>query len=431
MTQLDTQSRCIIVGASHAGVSCAFALRQHGYDGEIVVIDTDCELPYHRPPLSKAFLLDDDLNSPPAPLKSMSAYEKANITLLTGTRVQHIDRAHSCVTICRCGDEENAPNNTRTLNYTSLVLATGASAIIPPIEGMDSATNCFVMRSSSDARQLKRQFLALKQLKNTDESVNVVAIGAGYIGLETAASLCKAGASVTVIEREPRILARASSPAVSDYVSALHEEHGVKIITSTQVNSIVYHDEKQWVTCSNNERYCADIILLGVGVKANTGLAQDAGLALHPQGIQVDERMQTSDSAIWAIGDCTVFPHQKYQQHNHIESVQNALSQAKVAAASICQKSALYNDIPWFWSDQFNTKLQMVGLRDGADSSFVRRESKHVLSVWHFNQQTLVSVEAINCPKAYVLAGRWIAQQATVNKEKLVNSAIELKQCVN
>lgn len=429
MSELTT--RCIIVGASHAGVTCAFTLRQQGYDGEIVMVDADPLLPYHRPPLSKAFLLNQNENVL-APLKAEMAYDKADIQLLLGKKVDSIDANNHQVTLCHVSEEhDESRSDTHTLAYTSLVLATGATPIVPLISGIESIHNGFVLRTAHDAIILKRRIAELTQSTHRDSPIDVVVIGAGYIGLEAAASLRKVGANVTVLERESRILSRVASSVVSDYVRALHNENDVEIMTNTLVHAIEKDNDNTWVCCNNKVRLHADIILLGVGVKVDAHLATSAGLAVSRHGINVNSSMQTSNASIWAIGDCTVFPHVLYNRDCHIESVQNALDQAKVAAASICGNPATYYAVPWFWSDQFNAKLQMVGLSEGADTHITRQENNGGLSVWHFVEEQLICVEAINSPKAYVLGGRWISQQQNIDRHRLADPECELKTCVN
>ncbi|BCO18830.1 ferredoxin reductase [Alteromonas sp. KC3] len=430
--QIQSQPVCIVVGASHAGVNCAFELRKQGFSGRLVLIDADMHLPYHRPPLSKAFL-NTPLDDAPAPLKAKSAYEQADIELFLGAMVTKVDAKENIVSFNK-GGSGNAENG-YSIKYTHLVFATGASPIIPPIPGLNVAENCLVMRNAKDALALKSLMHAKRE---NISNLNIVIVGAGYIGLEAAASLRKAGASVTVIEREERILARVASESVSNHVARIHQENGATILCQRNVSAVERDTDKgfQWIVCDNGERYRADAILLGVGVRVNSELAQEAGTSLHRGAISVNTHMQTSIKNIWAIGDCTSFTHPLYGENSHIESVQNALEQAKVAAKNIQQISVAdagdaaplqnYKAIPWFWSDQYNMKLQMVGLPVNADCQVTRQESKEALSVWHFVQNKLVSVEAINSPKSYVLGGRAIDKNAFIDKSKLADPSQSL-----
>lgn len=434
-TPETTQAVCVIVGASHAGVNCAFELRKQGFTGRVVLVDADDNLPYHRPPLSKAFL-NAPLEDAPAPLKAQAAYDKANIELLLGVAVISIDSESNTLALAARTSGALAQAFPPSMNYTHLVLATGASPIVPPIPGIDEAEHCLVMRDASDAR-------ALKSLLNEKQAVlpdfHVVVVGAGYIGLEAAASLCKAGVAVTVIERESRILARVASEPVSSHVSAVHNSNGVTLVCRQTVEAVKRNSGQgvQTVVCTDGSTYRADAVLLGVGVRINGELAAAAGATMDKGAVCVNSHMQTSVAGIWAIGDCTSFPHKDYGENAHIESVQNALEQAKVAAKNIQLLSDInsnqipatlsdYEAIPWFWSDQFDMKLQMVGLFAQADNHVVRRESDSAMSVWHFNGDKLVSVEAVNSPKSYVVGGRAIKNHIVLDKTKLADPAENL-----
>lgn len=424
-----SENVCVIVGASHAGVTCAFEMRKQGFSGRLVLIDADSHLPYHRPPLSKAFL-NTPLEDGPAPLKAQSAYDRADIDLLLGVMVTAVNVGDCTLNLTYDGGAEG--NTFETLEYTQLVLATGASPIIPAIQGVSEAENCLVMRNANDA-------LALKSLLNTKRdslsNFHVVVVGAGYIGLEAASSLRKSGVNVTVIEREARILARVASETMSSHVASVHQEHGTNIVCQRNVQAVERDSEQgtQWIVCDNGERYRADAILLGIGVRVNNELANQASLACFKGAICVNTHMQTSNKTIWAIGDCTSFTHPEYGNNVHIESVQNALDQAKVAAKNIQQVcmaddkhdvSTLvsYESTPWFWSDQYEMKLQIVGLNGSADNQVIRKESVNALSVWHFKGEKLVSIEVVNSPKSYVAGSKIINNALIIDKGKLANS---------
>ncbi|MBU3021310.1 NAD(P)/FAD-dependent oxidoreductase [Aestuariibacter sp. A3R04] len=429
------QDVCVIVGASHAGVNCAFELRKQGFEGRVLLIDADPHLPYHRPPLSKAFL-NTPLNDAPPPLKAQAAYERAGIELVLGVKVNDISANDNTISVAAADSSTVHDALPAAITYTHLVLATGARPIVPPIPGLSTATHCLVMRNASDAYALKS---LLEEKQPVLPDFHVVVVGAGYIGLEAAASLRKAGAKVTVIEREKRILARVASEAVSTHVASRHEEQGVTILCERNVQAVQQDADTgvQTVVCDNDIAYRADAILVGVGVRINGELAAQAELEMNKGAVCVDAHMQTSRPGIWAIGDCTSFPQREYGENTHIESVQNALEQAKVAAKNIHLLSAAaqsnllpalvdYAATPWFWSDQFDMKLQMVGLVGLADNQVVRVESDRALSVWHFNGDKLISVEAINSPKAYVLGGRAINNNTPVDKAKLQDGEINL-----
>lgn len=403
---------CVIVGASHGGVNCAFELRKQGFNGDIVLIDKDPQLPYHRPPLSKAFLLGGD---PTAlqPLKAQTAYAQSDIDLKLGTTVESVDVS-----------TKQVKTSEGTIDYGSVVLATGATPFIPPISGLSEAKNSFVLRDANDATDI------LAAVQNTENTINhVVVVGAGYIGLEAAASLSKLGAKVTVVEREQRILQRVASESLSTFMTHKHSANGIEIVCQKTVSAVKTSEANQLVVLDDDTELKADMIIVGVGVRVNTELAQTAGVETLPQGIVVDAHMNTSISNIYAVGDCTVFPHPTLGDKCHIESVQNAVGQARIVAQTITGKVSTYDEQPWFWSDQFDAKLQSVGLPKDADNILVREEGDNALSVWHFDGEALVCVEAINAPKAYVLGGRWIAKKVLVDKEKLADANVAIKDC--
>lgn len=401
--------RCIIIGASHGGVSVAFDLRKRGWAGNIVLIDKDPQLPYHRPPLSKTHLTGDKgIND--ILLRPQTSYDEQNITLMLGRTVESINRNARLLIM----------GNGETLAYNKLVMAVGARPIIPPIEGCHTSKQLFTIRDAQDAGRIKEAL---------DKSIHksVVIIGGGYIGLEAAASLKKLGASVTVLEREQRTLARVATPEVSRFFESLHAQHGVSIYTSKLVTKIHERDNTQAIECSDGSVFLADIIIMGVGIRVNTALAEAAGLALD-NGIVVDECTRTSDENIFAVGDCTSHFNPHYNRTIRLESVQNAADQAKVAAATICGESTVYDKIPWFWSDQYNVKFQAVGLSPGYDMLIVRKEAggNDSLSVWYFAGDTLLAVDAVNHPKAYVLGTKLIKGGQKIDKPNLADAQKDL-----
>ncbi|GAB1856157.1 FAD-dependent oxidoreductase [Flavobacteriaceae bacterium MHTCC 0001] len=408
MEVMDNKT-CIIIGASHAGVNCAFNLRKEGWDGAIVLYDTDPYLPYHRPPLSKAYLTSDD-GLDKNLLKSAEAYEKENITLNLGVGVKGINRVEKKITL-QDGD---------VVSYNKLILATGARPIIPPIPGIDTAKNLFPLRTATDVTNIKN-------CVNELSSKNVVVIGGGYIGLETAASLKKLGANVTVLEREARILQRVTAPIMSDYFSKLHDDNDVAVLTNKNVNAIEVKGDANVVSCSDGSEYKADMIIVGVGIFVNKELAESAGIEVE-NGILVNAQARTNDESIYAIGDCTFHYNPHYDRYVRLESVQNAVDQSKVAAASICGKAPVYDTIPWFWSDQYDVKLQMVGLSEGYTEVIKREEADgKSFSVWYFKGETLLAVDAVNNAKAYVFGTKFIKDKLLVDKSKLTNPETPMK----
>ncbi|WP_087504888.1 NAD(P)/FAD-dependent oxidoreductase [Neiella marina] len=403
---------CVIIGASHAGVNAAFALRKEGWSGPITLIDADPHLPYHRPPLSKAYLTsDDDINS--HLLKPISSYQQNDIELKLGVAVEELDAKTNTLLLA----------NGEQLTFGKLIIATGAHAFVPPIAGLADAKNVFTLRNAEDVNRIRETYRNLAE----QQRQRVAVIGGGYIGLETAASLRKMGADVTVIERESRILARVTTAQMSKFFTDLHQQRGVDIATDKQVDAISVSDSGYVLRCADATEIQCDMVIIGVGVSVNTKLAAQAELMLE-NGIAVNAYGQTSNPAIYAIGDCSYHHNPHYDRKLRLESVQNAVDQAKVAAAHLCGKPQTYDAIPWFWSDQYDVKLQMVGLSDDHDEAITRQEIEpNKFSVWYFKQHELVAVDAVNQAKAYVLGTKLIKTRQAVNKAHVADTSIELK----
>lgn len=407
---LGSHKICVIIGASHAGVNFAFSLRKEGWKGEIILYDKDSEFPYHRPPLSKGYLTgetDKEKNL----LRSRESFEKGHISLNLGIKVKAINREEKYITL--------ADNHIQ--KYDKLILATGARPLIPSISGLEDASNLFTVRNAQDALQIQQAFEA-------SPTKRVVVIGGGFIGLEVAASLCKMGAEVQVLEREDRLLARVTSAEISTFFEKLHTEKGVQISTGKLVVQIESNTDDQKVICADGSEYVADLIIVGVGIQVNVELAEAAGLEIE-NGIRVDSSARTNDENIYAIGDCTFHFNSLYQRFIRLESVQNAADQAKVAAAAICGKNPQYDSLPWFWSDQYEIKLQMAGLSFGYDEALLRKEEGKELSfsVWYFKDGNLLAVDAINNAKAYILGMRFVKSRQKVDRNKLIDPSVIFK----
>ncbi len=407
-----TDKIAAVIGASHAGVNVAFNLRKEGWLGTILLFDTDPALPYHRPPLSKTYITNKDSEAQHA-LKPMVSYKKEGIELKLGISVNKIDPKTKQFTY----------GEGHIQNYDVLVLATGAKPFIPNIPGLEQAKNILPLRSLAHVRHIKK---ALEQRQQK----RVVVIGGGYIGLEIAASLLKLGAKVTILEREARLLARVASPELSNFFSDLHQKNGINIKTKTTAASITMVEGTQYVHGDDGNAYASDLVVLGCGIQVNTALAQEAGLDVE-NGIKVDAQCKTRDKSIYAIGDCTLHHNPHYDRFVRLESVQNAVDQSKVAAAAICGKDIRYDSIPWFWSDQYDCKLQLVGLHDGYDEALVRHEAKNSFSIWYFNQEELLAVAAVNHTKAYVLGTKLIRNRQKIDKTKLADISLDLKLAIS
>ncbi|MCL1065650.1 FAD-dependent oxidoreductase [Shewanella olleyana] len=415
----------VIIGASHAGVSAAFNLRQQGWKGRIILLDRDPQLPYHRPPLSKKTLQSDALVS--SPLKAEKAYIDNEISLNLGQNVTSVDSKTQQITLA----------NSEVIPFDKLIIATGCDAFIPPIKGLSDTVDetgvnrFFAMRTYADA-------LAIKSALTNSKDKQVVIIGGGYIGLECASSFIALGAKVTVIEKQSHILSRVTSHVMSDFLTQLHRDKGVTLTTGKDVVEVIHQADKHIVVCGDGTQYPADFIIVGVGVRRNTQLAIAAGVDVE-QGVKVNAVCQTSHPNIFSIGDCTEYFSQRYQRWLKLESVQNAVEQAKTVAQFITGNlptvvpdtntvnQTIQNDsrpntqeaVPWFWSDQYQCKLQIVGLSDGYDELIVCQESAEQFSVWYFKADRLLCVEAVNLAKAYVLGTQAIKHNMQVNKSLL------------
>lgn len=396
-------TKVLIIGAGHAGGSLAALLRQYGHAGPIVLAGEEPAAPYQRPPLSKAWLkgeagLDDLL------LRPESFYAAHDIELRLGVRAVGIDAAARAATFADGAVE----------TYDVLVLATGSTARRLPIPGGDDP-GLLELRTLADAERLKNALGPGRRL---------AVVGGGYVGLEAAASARALGAQAVVIERLDRVLARVASRPLSDFFTALHRAHGVDIITSAQVRSLA----AGVVRLSDESEIRADVILVGIGAESCDGLAASAGLACD-NGVIVDETSRSSDPFIYAIGDVANRPVPVHDGARHrLESVPNALEQAKQAAASIVGRPSPPPETPWFWSDQYDVKLQIAGLPYGADRQIVRGDpTSPGFAVFHLRGDRLLCVEAVNAPAEFMGGRLLIGKAALVDADRLADPGISMK----
>jgi len=396
----------LIVGAGQAGVQAAESLRAGGFGGPITLLGDEPYAPYHRPPLSKAWLAGE-VDAAQLTLRAPAMLEKKGITLRTGVRVAAIDRA-ACELVLAPSTPGAAPER---LAYAGLVLATGATPRrLPELPGAD-APNVLPLRSRADADALAAGLARCAELGQP-----LVVVGGGFIGLEVAATARKKGLAVTVLEAAPRLLGRVLAPVLSDWYAALHRHHGVELVLNARISRLEQDAQGQavavWLAGAEgqpqNRLPCA-LVLLGVGVSANDALAREAGLATQ-NGILVDACARTADARIVAAGDCTA---RQLADGTlvRLESVQNAVEQGKSAAAALLGQARPFTATPWFWSDQFDKKLQMAGLCAGADAWAVRGslggaapETASGFSVWHFRAGQLLAVDAVNAAKDHLLS---------------------------
>lgn len=402
---------CIIIGASHAAAQLVSSLRQEGWEGKISLIGDEPNLPYHRPPLSKAFFVgeksEDELL-----IRAADFYEKNKVDLLLGSRVTKIDRDAKKITL-----EDGAE-----IPYTKLALTTGARVRKIPFTGSELA-GVFYMRDLNDVKQTH---------KFTAPGKSAVIIGGGYIGLETAASLRKIGMKVTVIEAMSRVLQRVTAPEVSAFYTRVHTEEGVDIRTEAGVDAIVGEKHVEGVRLADGTTVPADLVIIGVGVIPNIELAEAAGITID-NGIAVNEFATTNDPDIVAAGDCTNHYNPIYDRKLRLESVQNATDQAKIAAKSICGKPEAYNALPWFWSDQYDLKLQIAGLSQGFDQVIIRGDSEQGRSfaAFYFSEGRFIAVDAINRPKEFMMSKRALTSGQIADPLKLADESIEIKDVFN
>lgn len=396
----------IIVGAGQAASQMAASLRAEGYAGAITIIGDEPHLPYQRPPLSKAFL-KGEITTDRLFIKPSGFYEENTCTLVLGTRVSGIDRPARTVRL----------SDGRDLSWTKLVLATGSRVRKLPLPGAEDPA-CHYLRGIGDVDHLRPALIPGKRL---------AIIGAGYIGLEVAAVAVKRGLKVCVIEAAPRVLARAASTQISEFFEDEHRRAGVDLRCYVRTESIERTGETLAIGTSSGV-VPADLVLIGIGILPNTELASDAGLDVD-NGIRVNAFGQTNDPDIYAIGDCANLPNSFAEQGRvRLESVQNAIDQAKHAALSILGRPKPYDEVPWFWSDQFDLKLQIAGLSSSQDEIVLRGDlTSRSFAAFHLRNGTITAVEAVNAAPEYMMGRRLIAARARVAPERLADKAIPMK----
>jgi 3-phenylpropionate/trans-cinnamate dioxygenase ferredoxin reductase subunit len=404
----DPRARVVIVGAGHAGGTAAAMLRQYGFAGAIALIGEEPHAPYQRPPLSKAWL-KGEADADGLALKPTSFYAEQDIDLRVNVVAAALDRAAKTVSL----------SDGATVPYDILILATGARARRLILPGADLA-GILELRTANDAEVLK---LALGPGKR------LAIIGGGYIGLEAAASARALGAEAVVIEVLPRVLARVASEPLSTFFQDYHRAHGVAFELGVGVAGFDGEGgHVSGVKLSDGRVIACDAALVGVGAVPNEELAKAAGLDCA-NGVVVDLEARTSDPAIFAIGDVTNRPMPLYDRTHRLESVPNALEQAKQAAAAIVGRPAPAGETPWFWSDQYDIKLQIAGLPFECDQILVRGEpTSGKFAVFHLRGDKVQSVEAVNAPPEFMMGKQLIAKQTPVAREKLADPGISMKE---
>ena len=396
----------VIAGAGHAAGQVVATLKQKKFDGSIVMIGEEPWLPYQRPPLSKKFL-SGELPAERLYFKPPAFYEDPNIDVRLDDAVLSIDKAARSVET-RGGE---------TVSYDALVLAIGSRVRRVRTAG-SSLEGVHYLRSIDDVDRIRADL---------DQANQVVIVGAGYIGLEVAAVARQLGNEVTVLEMADRVMSRVVSPAVSTFYQKQHVTRGVNLLLSTGLDEFVGDNRVTAITTSDGSRIPADTVIVGVGILPNTELAAQAGLDVD-DGIVVDSHCCTSDVSIYAVGDCTSHPNAIYDRRLRLESVHNALEQAKTAAANICGESVEYSQVPWFWSDQYDIKLQIAGLSDGYDEVVLRGNPDNgSFACMYLRDGRLIACDAVNAPRDFMQSKKLIADRCEPDRSRLANTDVQLK----
>lgn len=393
----------VIIGAGQAGASLAAKLRSLNYSGPLTLLGNETAPPYQRPPLSKGYLLGEmDLER--LYLRAPAYWLEQNVTLRLGAQVTAIDRARKSLTV----DGE-------TLAYDQLALTTGSRPRNLPAAIGGHLGNVFTVRTLTDVDRMAPAFV---------KGARALIVGGGYIGLEAAAVASKLGLNVTLIEAAPRILQRVAAPETSDYFRALHAAHGVRIVEGTGLERLLGDTHVTGARLSDGREIATDLVIVGIGILPNAELAEAAGIALE-NGISTDAMGRTSDPAIWSAGDCASFPWKGGRIR--LESVGNAIDQAEVVAENMLGAAIPYEAKPWFWSDQYDVKLQIAGLNSGYDRIITRRGDGAVVSFWYYQSDRLLAVDAMNDSRAYMIGKRLIEMGRSPDAGVIADATADLK----
>jgi 3-phenylpropionate/trans-cinnamate dioxygenase ferredoxin reductase subunit len=409
---IESDEVLTVIGAGQAGAELAVQAREGGWPGRILLAGEEPDLPYHRPPLSKAYLAGaaglDTLA-----LKARATYEQAGVELVLGRRVVAVDRQSRRV------EFDGGPS----IDYSRVAFATGGRPRRLPsaASGADSAANFHYLRTLADVDRIRARFM---------DGARLVIIGGGYIGLEVAAVAVKLGLKVVVLEAADRVLSRVTAPAVSSFYERVHRAAGVDVRTGIQVEAFELNRDRSRVNsvlCVNGERLPCDLVVAGIGLLPNTELAAECGLAVD-DGIVVDAAARTSDPTIVAAGDCTRFHSELYGRPIRLESVPNALEQARCAAATLTGQQRKHEGVPWFWSDQYDLKLKMVGLSQGYDQLVLRGSpDAGAFCAFYLKGRRVLAVDTVNRVPDFMVAKRLVAERIEVEPDRLALETIPLK----
>lgn len=399
--------RYIVVGAGHAGGFAVAALRQGGFQGEIVLFGAEPHPPYQRPPLSKQYL-KGEWSLDRVYLRKLEFYEQSDIQLQLGTPVAAID----------CGARKIITAADTAFEYDELLLTLGSRPRVLPLPGADLG-GVHYLRTIEDVEGIRAHMTP---------GNSMVVVGGGYIGLEVASAGIKAEMDVTVLEMEARVLQRVTTPEMSAFYTEVHTGHGVDVRVNARVSAFEGNGKVTGVQCEDGTRVPADLVIVGVGIVPNVELADAAGIACD-NGILVDEHCRTSAEHVYAAGDCTNHPSPFLGRRVRLESVPNATDQARVAAANMCGDPKIYDSVPWFWSDQYDLKLQMVGYSMDGDAQVVRgRMEDREFAVFYLKDGRLIAADAVNCPRDFLVYKRLVAERAQIAPETLRDTSIPAKE---
>ncbi|WP_171136612.1 NAD(P)/FAD-dependent oxidoreductase [Ruegeria sp. HKCCC1038] len=397
-------SHFVVIGAGQAGASLVARLRKDGFDGEITLIGAEPHLPYQRPPLSKAYLLGE-MELERLFLRPESFYAENNITLRLGQPVTDIDPQAKTVTVAG-----------EVISYDELALTTGSEPRRLPAAIGGDLEGVHVVRDLAHVDDMG-PFVT--------EGARALIVGGGYIGLEAAAVCAKRGVRVTLVEMADRILQRVAAPETSDFFRTLHTQYGADIREGVGLDHLVGHDGKvTGAVLTDGTELEVDLVVVGVGIVPSTALAELAGLELD-NGIKTDAHGRTSDPSIWAAGDCASFPHR--EGRIRLESVPNAIDQAEIVAQNMLGAAKDYVATPWFWSDQYDVKLQIAGLNTGYDRVVTRQGEGQTVSFWYYRGDQLIAVDAMNDPRAYMVGKRLIDASKTADPAVVADPDADLK----
>ena len=398
-----------IVGAGQSAIQCITSLRKEDYPGLITLVGEEEHLPYQRPPLSKGFL-EDTVSNERLYFKKLEFFVENKVQLKLGTKAEEIDIENNNI---------HLSDNTK-LSFDKLVFATGSSVRKLDFPGKD-LNSIHYLRGLDDALSIK---------KDLQTRQNVVVVGAGYIGLEVAAIAAKQNKSVTVIEMADRVMNRTVDPQISDYYLNLHQKNGVTFKFNTSLQEIIGKNNPEKVICSDGTEVKADMVIIGAGIMPNVELAENAGLSCD-NGIIVNEFGKTDHANIYACGDCTNHPNKLLNKKIRLESVHNAMEQSKTVASSIINKSLAYNQIPWFWSDQYDHKLQIVGLSGDHDKVIMRGDmSEAKFMLFYTKDEKLIAVDAVNNSKEFLICKKLVANKVTIKPDEISNPATNLNDLI-